>query len=329
MLESCVDVSVSGDAPEPSEKVCILICNHHCRVDWMWTWCLCSRISRAGSLRIILKGSLKAAPFFGWAMQAFQFIFLSRKDRTADMGQISSTLAYLAHTLEEPTTLLLFPEGTDLHAPAIAKSHAYADANGLRRYEHVLQPRSTGLATAMRALGNRLDSVYDLTIAYRPHAADVAKGKRPSEAMLFKGTFPRTVEVHLSRYARQSLPPLGDDFDEKLGIWLQGVWAKKEAALCALAAGRGTGGDNPALPLSTACREAGIPSADTLKQSSHAAPYSLALGGGLALVGLLAGSLYFSSTARYLILLGCCACLLATKVAGGLGAIERRVCRVW
>ena len=64
-----------------------MICNHHCRLDWLYLWPVVMRHGRCASLHVTLKDSLRSAPFFGWAMQAFLFIFLRRTDREADRHQ--------------------------------------------------------------------------------------------------------------------------------------------------------------------------------------------------------------------------------------------------
>ena len=119
-----VKVEVQGDNVRPAdERVSILICNHHCRLDWMFLWCLAARLGCCGRLKIALKAPLKQAPFFGWAMQAFLFLFLSRKDREADLRRLRRLCAYAAES--GPVCLLLFPEGTDLSPSNIARAPSF------------------------------------------------------------------------------------------------------------------------------------------------------------------------------------------------------------
>jgi lysocardiolipin and lysophospholipid acyltransferase len=54
----------------------IWICNHRTRIDWMLLWSLAFRTRTLDQLHIVLKGPLRKAPIFGWAMQFFLFIFL-------------------------------------------------------------------------------------------------------------------------------------------------------------------------------------------------------------------------------------------------------------
>ena len=71
-----------------------MICNHHCRLDWLYLWpVVVMRHGRCGALHVTLKDSLRSAPFFGWAMQAFGFAFVSRRDRAGDLNVIQSSLA--------------------------------------------------------------------------------------------------------------------------------------------------------------------------------------------------------------------------------------------
>ena len=103
----------------------------------MFLWCVAARYRTAGRLRIALKEGLKRAPFFGWAMQSFLFIFLARNDRAADLTRIEENLRHVADR-GDPLSLLIFPEGTDLSESNVAKANAFAAAHALPTYEHVL-----------------------------------------------------------------------------------------------------------------------------------------------------------------------------------------------
>lgn len=213
-----------GPCP-PGERVALVICNHHCRIDWMFLWALACRQRCASRLCIALKAELRAAPAFGWAMQAFLFCFLTRRNREADLGRIRALLAYLAHERRAPLLLLLFPEGTDLSAANKARSQAHARAHGLAEYEHVLHPRSAGFEACVHALGERLDAVYDVDLWYEPHPD--APAERPSERSLLRGTLPAAVHAHVTRHARHALPTQ----PAELRAWLAERWARKEAFL--------------------------------------------------------------------------------------------------
>ena len=144
LLEAESAVRVTGDAPPASDRTVLLVCNHNSRVDWMYVWVLAARFGVAERLKIALKDSLRRAPIFGWAMQAFLFVFLSRRDRDADLGTLRSVLSYCAHGLREPTAFLLFPEGTDLSASNLEKSREWAAKRGVAPFDHLLLPREAG-----------------------------------------------------------------------------------------------------------------------------------------------------------------------------------------
>ncbi len=101
----------------------VVISNHKTRIDWMFVgWCynIFSRV-RNEKCHVILKESLKSIPIFGWTMQMMLYIFLER-DRTQDIPHISRSLKYLREH-DPDTSLLLFPEGTDLCDSNLEKSH--------------------------------------------------------------------------------------------------------------------------------------------------------------------------------------------------------------
>ena len=135
-------------------------------------------------------------------------------------------------------SVLLFPEGTDFSDNALAKSDAYADAKGLPCYTRLLHPKTAGFVACVQALGERLDAVYDATVAYTPHPlAAAAADPRPSEHDFPRGTLPRTVLLDVRRVPRAALPAASDE--EGLARWLLERWARKEELLVNGLAGEG------------------------------------------------------------------------------------------
>jgi len=188
-----VEIVATGDAGPVAtdERFSLVLANHHCRLDWMFLWCLVARQRTAGRLKIALKAGLRAAPAFGWAMQAFLFVFLSRANREHDLSRLSRLLEHCVKR-RDALTFLLFPEGTDLSPSNVALSHAHAAKSGLARLDHVLVPRAARQRAKPAALGSSLDCVYDATLAYTPHPEEAAlEDPRPSEGSLLRGTLPR------------------------------------------------------------------------------------------------------------------------------------------
>lgn len=206
------------------DRVVLLICNHHSRVDWMYIWCMCAHLGVTRRLKIALKGSLRKVPLFGWAMQSFLFIFLSRADRDADLASLTDTLWHMC-AWGDDTWVLIFPEGTDLSPKNKQLSDEHADAKGIARYRHVLHPRSAGFVVAVNTLWDRLDAVYDLTIRYEnPAAVAGSEDPRPSEKWMLKGVFPRAVHVSAERFPKRELP----SDPESCATWLAARWKIKE-----------------------------------------------------------------------------------------------------
>ncbi|CBJ33474.1 Lysocardiolipin acyltransferase [Ectocarpus siliculosus] len=215
-----IKVKITGDRLEFGEAA-LIICNHRTRVDWMFLWCLCLRQGQLSSLKIVLKESLKGIPGFGWATQMLLFVFLKR-DKTKDLQRVREISDYLVG-LDMPTTLLLFPEGTDLSPNNHLKSLAFAKKEGLAEYQYVLHPKVRGFSECMQALRPGLDAVHDVTIAYHNYK----DGGPPSENTMLAGCFPPEVHMHVTRFAVADLPT----DDDGLQQWCREAFTEKEERL--------------------------------------------------------------------------------------------------
>ncbi|CAM9850945.1 unnamed protein product [Pylaiella littoralis] len=216
-----IKVKITGDHVDFGE-VALIICNHRTRVDWMFLWILCLRQGQLSGLKIVLKESLKGVPGFGWAtQQMLLFVFLKR-DKAKDLQRVREISDYLVE-LHLPTTLLIFPEGTDLSPSNHQKSLAFARKEGLAEYLYVLHPKVRGFSECMQALRPGLDAVHDVTIAYHNYK----DGGPPSEKTMLAGCFPPEVHMHVSRSVEGDLPR----DDEGLQQWCREVFTEKEARL--------------------------------------------------------------------------------------------------
>lgn len=72
-------------------------------------------------------------------MQMLLFIFLAR-NKAKDVRRLREICGYLV-SLGVPTTLLIFPEGTDLSPSNHLKSLDFAKEQGLAEYQYVLHPK--------------------------------------------------------------------------------------------------------------------------------------------------------------------------------------------
>ena len=296
-------VVLSGDGAAPpsvDERVSVIICNHNCRLDWLFLWPFIVRQGTAGRLKIALKEPMKMMPFFGWAMQAFLFVFLSRANRGNDLAHVSALLEHMRRQ-GDAMTLLFFPEGTDLSPSNLAKSHAHAEAAGLPKTARTLLPRTAGFMAVVEALGPALDAVYDLTVSYELHPTVAAsEDPRPSEVWMLRGANPVAVRIHATRYARSELPADA----EGLKAWLLRVWADKEARIAAAASDGGA----------------------ALRSPPPAGKYAAALASAALAVALLARGLLLAPALVSGGTLAGCALLSVASRQGGLERIEMRRC---
>lgn len=181
--------------PNVPGKFNLIIVNHRTRLDWMLMWMFLARTDSLFTLKIVLKGSLAAAPFFGWTMQTFRFLFLSRKWEQ-DKEHIERVVTYMKRT-QESATFFIFPEGTDLSPSNVAKSQAFATERGLPLLRYVLNPRTTGLLALKNFIGvENIQYIYDVTMGYTDYEPEL----RPSEINLIDGRMPRCVHFLCSRY---------------------------------------------------------------------------------------------------------------------------------
>lgn len=147
----------------PKGERALVICNHRTSLDWWWLWSWFWRQGRMQDERIVLKAPLRGAPGLGWGLQAVGPFFLSRR-WAQDESYLKRALEYVGLVKTSPQ-ILLFPEGTDFTENTKARSHAFAEKNGLPKYEYVLHPRVTGFSYFLKQMraNQSIDAVYDIT----------------------------------------------------------------------------------------------------------------------------------------------------------------------
>ena len=218
-----VDFRLSGDAFCANENALVVV-NHRTRVDWNFLW---GALFHAGiptgahNAKLVLKDDVKRIPGVGWTMQLARFVYISR-DWKRDESRMGLMVDHLA-SAAEPFQLLLFPEGTNLTAETKRRSDAFAAANNLASYGHVLHPRTTGFSCLARRMMDRgkLDAVYDVTVAYADDR--VAENERA----ISEGNFPKEIRFAIRRFGTSDVPTTLIGLEK----WLQEVWREKERRL--------------------------------------------------------------------------------------------------
>lgn len=165
-------------------------------------------------------------------MQCACLLFIKRSWEK-DEAEFRDKLNY-HNCLSSPCQLLLFPEGGDLSHKSRAKSHTFADQNGLPRYNYCLHPRTKGftyIVNKMREEG--LDAIYDITIGFPDTLPK-------TEVDFVNGTMPQHIDFHVKSYEDSVVPR----DPEELGTWCEDRWKEKEEFLHDYYSNNGTFKDN-------------------------------------------------------------------------------------
>ncbi|MCL9782998.1 acyltransferase [Vibrio sp. S4M6] len=174
--------------------------------------------------KFFLKQQLLYVPFIGMACWALDMPFMRRysreylirhpEKRGQDLATTRRSCAKFKHT---PTTVVNYVEGTRFN-------HHKKKSNG---YQHLLQPKSGGIAYTLAAMGEQFDSIVDVTLAY-PDNLD-----KPFKDMLMGRM---TKIVVRSRTLPVNEQVMGDYFNDKpykrqFQQWLSNVWQEKDELL--------------------------------------------------------------------------------------------------
>jgi 1-acyl-sn-glycerol-3-phosphate acyltransferase len=186
---------------------------------------------RLPMLVFFLKKELIWVPVLGLCWWALEFPFMHRPTAS----EIARNPKLLGKDLknarkacekfrDRPVAMMSFSEGT-----------RFSEAKRESRkspYRHLLQPKVGGIGMVLYALGDRLDGLIDVTIAY-PGSTTA-----PTFWQLVSGQVPRIAV----RARKLDIPPglMGRNFREDRAIrrdleqWINGIWNEKDVELAAL-----------------------------------------------------------------------------------------------
>ncbi|EER01646.1 1-acylglycerol-3-phosphate acyltransferase, putative [Perkinsus marinus ATCC 50983] len=116
-----------------------------------------------------------------------------------------------------PYLLTIFAEGTRKTAAKLKRSQEFAKSKGWKVLQNVLLPKTKGFTASVNALGDQLDSVFDVTLVSPP-------GLEPTLGSVLRG---RLGELHilLNRIPFASIPRRDE---AGLDAWLRQRWATKD-----------------------------------------------------------------------------------------------------
>lgn len=123
-------------------------------------------------LRFFIKRQLIWVPLLGLAWWALELPFMRRHSKAQieanpelRMEDIETTRRACAPFRARPTSIINFLEGTRFTA---AKHKAQSSP-----YRHLLRPKTGGLAYAIDAIGEKMNTYLDVTVVYPTHASSI------------------------------------------------------------------------------------------------------------------------------------------------------------
>lgn len=222
VVESSADLNPRGHY--------LVLANHQSWVDIPMLQAVFNR--KIPLLRFFLKSQLIWVPLLGLAWWALDFPFMKRYSR-AELARhpelkgrdIEATRRMCRKLRGIPISVMSFAEGTRFTAAKHAQQQS--------QYVHLLNPKAGGVAFVLDAMGDALQGILDVTIAY--------PGGRPTFTDLFADRVPE-VRVHV---LHREIPAGLEEGDyqnnaatrERAHAWINTLWAEKDARLSAMLGG--------------------------------------------------------------------------------------------
>lgn len=181
---------------------------------------------RAPFLKFFLKQELIKVPVMGAAWWALDFPFMKRYskeflEKHPEMrGQDLETTRQACEKFKEiPTAVVNYLEGTRYSESKHAKQQS--------PYQHLLKPKSGGMAFAMSAMGDQFKSIIDVTIDYpdgTPTFWDFLQGKMTRCTILVE-------EQLIPENLRQGDYENDAEFRQAFQDWVHQLWKHKDDQL--------------------------------------------------------------------------------------------------
>jgi 1-acyl-sn-glycerol-3-phosphate acyltransferase len=205
----------------------LIISNH---VSWVDIFAILRAFhGHTAFIRFFLKSQLLWAPFVGQASWALDFPFMRRyppeylaKHPEKRGTDLATTRKALRRYRRIPVAILNFVEGTRFSRD----KHADEDSP----YRFLLRPRLGGIAFVLASMGEQLDAMFDVTLAYPGGDVtmwDFVTGRVPHVVVEA-----RRLDVPPQFFDAGITEP-GPDRD-RFKEWIEGLWREKDARLAAL-----------------------------------------------------------------------------------------------
>lgn len=184
---------------------------------------------RAPFFKFFLKQELIWVPFLGLAWWGLDYPFMKRYSReelakNPDLGgkDLETTRKACARFENEPVLILNFLEGTRFTREKHARQKS--------PYQHLLKPKSGGFAFALAAMGERLNCLLDVTIAY----PDGAKGQWDFLAGRVRRVIVDVRQLTIPHEFFEGSYADDPDYRRRFHTWIAALWAEKDQRLEAM-----------------------------------------------------------------------------------------------
>ncbi|HLQ84845.1 MAG TPA: acetyltransferase [Salinisphaeraceae bacterium] len=180
--------------------------------------------------RFFIKEQLRWLPIVGLACWALDFPFMKRLSREeirknpALRNSDLDTMRRACRVFRDwPVTIINYAEGT--------RSTAAKRAAQQSTYQTMLPPKAGGTAFTIKAMGDLLDGVLDMTVAYvntpTPTFWDFICGRIPAAAI-------RLRQLELPADLRDPEAISDAEYRRRCKAWLNMIWAEKDAEVAAI-----------------------------------------------------------------------------------------------
>lgn len=219
-----IDWDVRGLEALERQHWYFVVANHQCWMDILTAFHVLNR--RVPPLKIFIKQELLYVPVIGLAVYALDYPFMKRYSKELLQRKpqlrgkdLDTTRRACAKYHEYPVSVMSYLEGTRLTP---AKQAASASP-----YRQLLKPKSAGAAFVLNALGTRMQTLLDLTIAYPdgpPSFWDFCCGR---VARIIVDVRVRDIPPHFCTSSYENDPMYRAEFQD----WVGSLWAEKDNKL--------------------------------------------------------------------------------------------------
>ena len=206
-----------NEHPVNQRENVFVILNHQGMVDIPVLITIAVALNRQQDLKWYLKDSLKWAPGVGWGMKFLDQLFVKR-NWAEDKDKIAGVFARLKKG-NLPFWIVSFVEGTRITETKLRKSQEIAREKKIYEPKFTLLPRTKGFTATLEGIGDRMDAIYDFTIAYSSF---------PPKGLLAFFLLPQQeIQVYARRIPIQEVPKTADE----QVAWLYRTFELKDRAL--------------------------------------------------------------------------------------------------